>query len=42
MKEPDNQVMYYLKDGLERAFVGEKLMLVPEDTKLPPEYVKQW
>ena len=40
IKEPENWVMYYLKDGPERAFVREELMLIPEDTELPPEYVK--
>ena len=34
--------MYYLKDGPERAFVQEKLMLIPEDMELPLEYVKDW
>ena len=29
--------MYYLKDGPERAFVSEELMLIPEDTELPPD-----
>ena len=33
---PGNWVMYYLADGLERAFVKEELMLIPEDTELPP------
>ena len=42
MEEPGNRVMYYLKDGPERAFVREELMLIPEDTELPPEYVKEW
>ena len=37
-----NQVMYYLKDGPERAFVSEELMLIPEDTELPPDYVQNW
>ena len=27
-----NQPMYYLKDGLERAFMKEDLMLIPKDT----------
>ena len=34
--------MYYLKDGPERAFVREELMLIPEDTELPQRYVKDW
>ena len=37
-----NRVMYYLKDGPERAFVSEELMLIPEDTELPPDYVQEW
>ena len=36
------QVMYYLKDGPERAIVKEELMLIPEDTELPPDYVQKW
>ena len=31
--------MYYLADRPERAFVSEELMLIPEDTELPPNYV---
>ena len=42
MEGPSNQVMYYLSDGPERAFVKEELMLIPEDTELPPDYVKKW
>ena len=34
-----HHVIYYLKDGPERAFVSEELMLIPEDTELPPDYV---
>ena len=37
-----NRVMYYLKDGPERAFVPEELMLIPEDTELPRDYVQNW
>ena len=37
-----NRVMYCLSDGPERAFVKEELMLIPEDTELPPDYVQQW
>ena len=36
-----NHVMYYLLDGPERAFVLEVLMLIPEDTELPPDYVQE-
>ena len=32
VEEPGNQVMCYLLDGPERAFVSEELMLIPEDT----------
>ena len=34
--------MYYLLGGPERAFVSEELMLIPEDTELPPDYVQEW
>ena len=37
-----NRVMYYLADGLEKAFISEELMLIPEDTELPPDYVQEW
>ena len=50
MEDPGNHVMYYLSDGLkgpasgvpEKAFVSEELMLIPEDTELPPDYVQNW
>ena len=41
-EKPGNRVMYYLQDGPERAFVKEELVLVPEDTELPPDYVQGW
>ena len=41
-ENPGNRVMYYLADGPERAFVWEELMLIPEDTELPPDYVQEW
>ena len=41
-ENPGNHVMYYLADGPERAFVLEELMLIPEDTELPPDYVQEW
>ena len=41
MKHPGNPVMYYLLNGPERAFVSEELMLIPEDTELPPDYVQE-
>ena len=42
VENPGNRVMYYLKDGPERAFVSEELMLYSEDTELPPDYVQEW
>ena len=42
VEDPGNRVMYYLLDGPERAFVSEELMLIPEDTELPPDYVQNW
>ena len=42
VESPGNQVMYYLKDGLERSFVSEELMLISEDTELPPDYIQAW
>ena len=50
IENPGNHVMYYLcvawsedpLDGPERAFVLEELMLIPEDTELPPDYVQKW
>ena len=41
VKDSGNCVMYYLKDGPDR-FVSEELMLTPEDTELPPDYVQNW
>ena len=42
VEDSGNRVMYYLKDGSERVFVKEELMLIPEDTELPPDYVQKW
>ena len=42
VENPGNQVMYYLLNGPKRAFVLEELMLIPEDTELPPDYVQEW
>ena len=42
VESPGNWVMYYLADGPEQAFVSEELMLIPEDTELPPDYVQEW
>ena len=41
-ENPGNRLMYYLLEGPERAFVLEELMLIPEDTELPPDYVQEW
>ena len=40
MSSPGNRAMYYFADGPERAFIKEELMLIPEDTELPPNFVK--
>ena len=42
IEDSGNRVMYYLSDGPERAFVSEELMLIPEDTELPLDYVQEW
>ena len=42
VESPGNQVMYYLSNGHKRTFVSEELMLIPEDTELPPDYVQAW
>ena len=42
VKNPGNHVMYYLRDGPERAFVLEELMLIHEDTELLTDYVQEW
>ena len=42
VEDPGNRVMYYLKDGPDRVFVKEELMLIPEDTEVPPDYVQKW
>ena len=41
-ENPSNCMMYYLADGPERVFVLEELLLIPEDTELPPNYVQEW
>ena len=41
-ENPGNRVIYYLLNGPERALVSEELMLIPEDTELPPDYVQDW
>ena len=42
VEDSGNHMMYYLSDGPKRAFVSEELMLIPEDTELPPDYVQNW
>ena len=42
VEDTGNHVMYYLLNGPERAFVSEELMLIPEDTELPPDYIQEW
>ena len=42
VEDPGNRVMYYLKDGPERIFVKDEMMLNPEDTELPHDYVQKW
>ena len=42
MENPGNRVMNYLLDGPKRALLSEELMLIPEDTELPPYYVQEW
>ena len=37
----NHRVMYYL-NGVDRVFVKEELMLISEDTELPPDYVQNW
>ena len=34
--KPDQPVLYYLRDGPERGFVREELLVVPPNTTLPP------
>ena len=42
IEDSGNRVMYCLSGGPERAFVSEELMLIPEDTELPPDYIPEW
>ena len=48
VEDSGNRAMYYLSGGPKRAFVSEELMLIPElmliseDTELPPDYVQEW
>ena len=42
IQELGNCGLYYLKDGPQRAFFCEELMLISENTELTLEYVKDW
>ena len=51
VEDSGNHAMYYLSDGPlgsraslgpDRALVSEELMLIPEDTELPLDYVQNW
>jgi len=35
--KPDQPLLYYLRDGPQRGFVHEELLVVPPNTQLPPE-----
>ena len=41
-QDPGNRVLYYLQDGLDRAFVREELMHNSEDAEVPPDWVSEW
>ena len=41
IEDAGNCVMNNLLNGPERAFVSEELMLIPEDTELPPDYIQE-
>ena len=45
IEDPGQRVLYYLagEKAPERAFRSkEELMLIPEDTEVPPDHVKEW
>ena len=42
VQEPGNPVLYYLQDGLDRAFVREELMRISGDNQIPPDWVSEW
>ena len=42
IENPGQRVLYYLADGPTRAFVQEELLLIPETTENPPDFVKNW
>ena len=40
VEDSGNRMMYYLSHGPGRVFVSEELMLIPESTELPPDYIQ--
>ena len=43
VENKEERVLYYLADNApKRAFVREELMLIPENTEVPPDWVKDW
>ena len=43
VEDSEQRVLYYLADNApKRAFVREELMLEPENTEVPPDWVKEW
>ena len=43
VEDSEQRVLYYLADNApKRAFVREELMLIPENTEVPPDWVKEW
>ena len=42
VQEPSNHVLYCWQDGPDRALVIEKLMRIPEDTKVTPVWLSEW
>ena len=42
VEDQGQRVLYYLANAPKRAFVREELMLIPENTEVPPEHVKEW
>ena len=42
VEDSEQRVLYYLTDGPKRAFVREELMLIPEGTEVPPDWVEEW
>ena len=42
VEEPGNCVFYYLQGEPDRVFVHKKLIHIPEDTQVSPEWVSKW